>query len=86
MKICIQVAAEPSKLPKLLRREGGLKRVVRQRGCLKEDVLTGVGLGVATAVLMGSPVSALELAMMPEPSNALSLPTWIIHVSSVLEW
>jgi len=30
------------------------------------------------------PASALELHM--EPSNALSLPTWAVHTSSVIEW
>ena len=31
-------------------------------------------------------VEAAGLALAPEPSNALSLPTWIIHVASVVEW
>ena len=30
------------------------------------------------------PASALEI--YAEPANALSLPTWAIHVSSVVEW
>ncbi|XP_068317065.1 uncharacterized protein [Pyrus communis] len=32
------------------------------------------------------PASASELLPLNEPSNALSLPTWAIHVSSVVEW
>jgi hypothetical protein len=29
---------------------------------------------------------ALALHVHTEPSNALSLPTWAVHTSSVLEW
>ncbi|XP_057976999.1 uncharacterized protein LOC131164069 isoform X2 [Malania oleifera] len=49
-----------------------------------------VGVGVALN-LVGS-ASAVELPMLDsslllnEPPNALSLPTWAIHVSSVVEW
>lgn len=50
--------------------------------------------GIALATLMVGPetASASEIAIMGssfqfnEPSNALSLPTWAIHVSSVVEW
>ncbi|MCD7446969.1 hypothetical protein HAX54_020747 [Datura stramonium] len=50
--------------------------------------------GIALATLMVGPAtaSASEVAIMGssfqfnEPSNALSLPTWAIHVSSVVEW
>lgn len=35
-------------------------------------------------IVMVNPVHALELRL--EPSNALSLPTWAIHISSVIEW
>ncbi|PON92876.1 YCF49-like protein [Trema orientale] len=49
--------------------------------------LLGAGL---TLTLMG-PASASELPFLgsfqlSEPSNALSLPTWAVHVSSVVEW
>ena len=37
-------------------------------------------------VLQPEYVEAAGLALAPEPSNALSLPTWIIHVASVVEW
>ena len=42
--------------------------------------------GTAALALAGcaDPAAALELRM--EPSNALSLPTWAVHTSSVLEW
>ncbi|KAF4366564.1 hypothetical protein CsatB_004008 [Cannabis sativa] len=48
--------------------------------------LLGVGAGL-TLTLMG-PASAIELGsfQLSEPSNALSLPTWAVHVSSVVEW
>lgn len=44
-----------------------------------------VAIGVAL-FLMGyaDPTSAFEIRT--EPANALSLPTWAVHVSSVLEW
>ena len=41
---------------------------------------------------VGSPVAGQTLAMemgmgmSGEPANALSLPTWMVHVSSVVEW
>ncbi|GAX76244.1 hypothetical protein CEUSTIGMA_g3688.t1 [Chlamydomonas eustigma] len=40
--------------------------------------------GVIVLFVACSPSEALEF--LPEPSNALSLPTWAIHVSSVVEW
>ncbi|KAG1673004.1 hypothetical protein FOA52_005934 [Chlamydomonas sp. UWO 241] len=43
------------------------------------------GVVVAAAALLLIPSSS-ALAMEVEPSNALSLPTWAIHVSSVVEW
>lgn len=51
-------------------------------------------LPAATALGCMAAISALPLLAMPaaalgvhaEPSNALSLPTWAIHVSSVIEW
>ncbi|KAJ8555671.1 hypothetical protein K7X08_013167 [Anisodus acutangulus] len=50
--------------------------------------------GIALATLMAGPATAnaSEITIMGsslqfnEPSNALSLPTWAIHVSSVVEW
>ena len=47
--------------------------------------------GVATAAaftVVGSPVAGAQLALElhAEPANALSLPTWMVHVSSVVEW
>ena len=37
-------------------------------------------------LLASLPTSALDHPPHPEPANALSLPTWAIHVSSVAEW
>ncbi|KAJ0048208.1 hypothetical protein Pint_14975 [Pistacia integerrima] len=53
-----------------------------------------IGLVVATLALTVEvgPASAAELPLLAsslqlnEPSNALSLPTWAVHVSSVVEW
>lgn len=43
----------------------------------------GVGFALATSAFV-APEAAL--AVLEEPANALSLPTWAIHVSSVIEW
>lgn len=43
-----------------------------------------IGTGLAITALVG-PATAGELTLT-EPTNALSLPTWAIHVSSVAEW
>lgn len=37
------------------------------------------------ALLATDPAMAADL-LREEPANALSLPTWAIHVSSVVEW
>jgi hypothetical protein len=39
-----------------------------------------------TALQVALPDAASALAIRMEPANALSLPTWAIHVSSVTEW
>ncbi|KAL0445885.1 UNVERIFIED_CONTAM: hypothetical protein Slati_1716400 [Sesamum latifolium] len=41
--------------------------------------------GIALISLSG-PAYAAESPVFSEPSNALSLPTWAIHISSVSEW
>lgn len=37
-------------------------------------------------VMCLQPAETQAMVIHMEPANALSLPTWIIHVSSVLEW
>lgn len=32
------------------------------------------------------PLSKMLAAAHSEPSNALSFPTWMVHVSSLIEW
>ncbi|KAJ9523885.1 hypothetical protein QJQ45_020080 [Haematococcus lacustris] len=56
-------------------------------------LLGSPGLSVATpalSVVLGAAsllaAPSLSLAIQMEPANALSLPTWAIHVSSVVEW
>lgn len=55
-------------------------------------VLGVTGIALATLMVEPAAASASEIAIMGsfsqfnEPSNALSLPTWAIHVSSVVEW
>ncbi|MQL41397.1 DUF2499 domain-containing protein, partial [Escherichia coli] len=44
-----------------------------------------VGIGLLQFLTFVEPASSLQLQLQ-EPANALSLPTWAVHVSSVLEW
>ena len=41
---------------------------------------------VAALLTQADPADAVGLIVREEPGNALSLPTWAIHVSSVIEW
>ncbi|KAJ7944826.1 Ycf49-like protein [Quillaja saponaria] len=72
-------------------------RQVRTRECVvsaiirkPKNMVALVGAGL-TLTLVGS-ASAAELPLLGsslqlgEPVNALSLPTWAVHVSSVVEW
>lgn len=49
-------------------------------------------LGAGVALALVGPTAAAELTLLGssvqfhEPPNALSLPTWAVHVSSVVEW
>ncbi|PNW75908.1 hypothetical protein CHLRE_12g555400v5 [Chlamydomonas reinhardtii] len=57
------------------------------RGC--ETVATiplAALLAVAACGNLLAPGAAEALTIHAEPANALSLPTWAIHVSSVVEW
>ena len=47
-------------------------------------MLSALGLAAGTFLLSGAP--AVAFTIHQEPDNALSLPTWIIHISSVIEW
>lgn len=45
----------------------------------------------AASAILGSlalvlPEAAQAFSIHQEPANALSLPTWVIHISSVIEW
>lgn len=52
------------------------------------STLSSLAIAAGTLALSyaatADPAAALELQM--EPSNALSLPTWAVHTSSVIEW
>ncbi|KAJ0017000.1 hypothetical protein Pint_10577 [Pistacia integerrima] len=58
----------------------------------KKVVIGLVGAALALTVVGVGPTSAAELPLLAsslqlsEPSNVLSLPTWAVHVSSVVEW
>uniref|UniRef100_A0A0D9XFR7 Ycf49-like protein n=1 Tax=Leersia perrieri TaxID=77586 RepID=A0A0D9XFR7_9ORYZ len=47
---------------------------------------SGVAFGAAAAAAVAAAASPPALAALAEPANALSLPTWAVHVSSVVEW
>lgn len=61
---------------------------LRSQPGAERPLLAPAALGCLAAVaalpLLALPAAALGLHA--EPQNALSLPTWAIHVSSVLEW
>ncbi|ESW30416.1 hypothetical protein PHAVU_002G151800 [Phaseolus vulgaris] len=70
-----------------------LPRVSDSRiGSVKCEVQTKLktgflGLGLFHFLSFVEPASCLQLQLqLQEPANALSLPTWAIHVSSVAEW
>ncbi|GAB2274075.1 hypothetical protein Dimus_008845 [Dionaea muscipula] len=61
------------------------------RCCARRAAAALIGAGIALTVM--GPSSAAEAPsllgsslQLSEPSNALSLPTWAIHISSVAEW
>lgn len=51
---------------------------------LAKQLLVAVALIPATFLLPDA--SAFALTIHQEPENALSFPTWVIHISSVIEW
>lgn len=52
-----------------------------------EGAKVGAQLVPTLMMLLGAPLlSGLFATVHAEPSNALSFPTWIIHVSSLVEW
>ncbi|XP_010277421.1 PREDICTED: uncharacterized protein LOC104611867 isoform X2 [Nelumbo nucifera] len=74
--------------------------ISRRRQTLKpiiHDILHNHGtvaalVGTGLALTVGGAASAAEFPLLGsslqlnEPANALSLPTWAVHVSSVIEW
>nr|GMD97673.1 ycf49-like protein [Ipomoea batatas] len=59
----------------------------------QKTVTTLLGVAGLALIAISGPASAAEQAAVvsssvqfAEPANALSLPTWTIHVSSVVEW
>ncbi|CAF2079415.1 hypothetical protein Bca4012_090929 [Brassica carinata] len=51
--------------------------------------LIGTGLVAATFIAAGpdsTAMAAVDSLQLTEPANALSLPTWAVNVSSVVEW
>jgi hypothetical protein len=59
----------------------------QQQSSQRHAAATTAGAVLAlTALQVTLPEAATALAIRMEPANALSLPTWAIHVSSVTEW
>eukprot|EP00877_Chromochloris_zofingiensis_P005878 jgi/Chrzof1/1543/Cz10g11230.t1 len=81
--------------PALQRRSHNHHRLsAHKHGSNQGDAIAGYKISfgtVASFVALGTgallmPEAAEALTIRQEPANALSLPTWAIHVSSVLEW
>ncbi|GIL44003.1 hypothetical protein Vafri_1588 [Volvox africanus] len=53
---------------------------------MQGSMLAGAALVVLACDNLLAPGAAQALELHAEPGNALSMPTWAIHVSSVLEW
>ncbi|RXI01106.1 hypothetical protein DVH24_001340, partial [Malus domestica] len=51
----------------------------------RKNLVGLLGAGLTLTLTLVQAASASELLPLNEPSNALSLPTWAIHVSSVVE-
>ncbi|XP_047329039.1 uncharacterized protein LOC124932453 [Impatiens glandulifera] len=58
------------------------------RGRNKTTDVSLIGAGLILTTLMATPVYSAEsnFLLLNEPSNALSIPTWAIHISCVIEW
>jgi len=72
-------------------------KIWRALTCAETHRILGLGVGTATfftlalagdafAVGLESQWESAKALIAQEPKNALSLPTWVIHVSSVVEW
>ncbi|CAA7057572.1 unnamed protein product [Microthlaspi erraticum] len=66
---------------------------IRSRSLIHDPIslsgLIGTGLAAAAFVATGpdaTAMAAMDSLQLSEPANALSLPTWAVHVSSVVEW
>lgn len=51
---------------------------------LSQDQVKALAVLVSLGLLM--PDAAQAFTIHQEPKNALSFPTWVIHISSVIEW
>lgn len=69
-RVCNQSRAPKTYLPI------SVSRAVRRR-CTEVLVIVGI-------VILAPATQAL--ALRPEPGNALSIPTWTVHIASLLEW
>jgi hypothetical protein len=70
---------------------GTLQTQVQKRtncGAIQNPKALVALLGAGLALTLVGPASSAELPslQLTEPASALSLPTWAVHVSSVVEW
>lgn len=77
LRLVAALASSPPPPPPPRRDQRRLPSAVRLTG--------GVALAAAAAAAAAA-ASPPALAALSEPANALSLPTWAVHVSSVAEW
>ena len=67
--------------PRELRLAGGRSR--RPGGAAGRGTAAGIAIG---PVIRGPPRARAGPALLPEPANALSGPTWAVHVGGIVAW
>ncbi|GBF92852.1 ycf49 [Raphidocelis subcapitata] len=68
------------------REQGETTQQQRRRPRLAAGGLAAFGAAAAVSAALAACPEARAAGLIAEPANALSLPTWAIHVSSVAEW
>ena len=79
---------QPGTAPLELRKKAAVQTGCKQQAQFHEGFRSRAACLSATAVVGAFllPEASTAAAIHAEPENALSLPTWIIHISSVIEW
>ena len=91
---CLTPASWPTALlrhriePLRLRKQAAVQTCCKQQAQCYES-LSSRAARLSAAAVVGAllmPEASAAAAIHAEPENALSLPTWVIHISSVIEW